>query len=301
VNLPSYPAAGKSHSDPKQPGWYPLRPLTVGEILRGAAQLTRRHFRVLGPIALLISLLSASATVGLLSAGGVLRSVADGSLLTVPAHPTPEQAAALWGPLVKVIGFASGGLLISLIGAPLLAAVAVGFAASSATQRSPVAPGLALARLKGRWALLLATSAAVAVLIAAGLVALVVPGVMLWLILMPVGPVIGMERLSFKASMRRAAALSRGFKGRILGVTVLALVIESVLSQLVSGIVVAAARALTDPVHIFLLRDGVSVLISMVTLPWLASVTAMLYIDIRMRREGLARALYATIARSDFS
>jgi len=289
VSLPPYPQPFRPAADAPQPGLYPLRPLTVGEILSTGFQVTRRHLAVLAPMALVVAGLNIAVTLGVLAANGSLHDFATGDYARLPANPTSADVAAIWRPLLKVMLGTAAGLTVSLVGSPFLAGVLTPFAAQAATSRTGDRTG-PFTRLRGRWGTLLAASVVAGVLTAAGFVLFVVPGVMLLLILMPLGPVLAMEGLPVKASFRRAAAVSRGFKGRLLGVTLLAALFAAI-AALVVGLLFGSAIDTGDPVRRLLLSQGLSLLVSLFTLPWVASVTAMLYIDIRMRREGLAQAL----------
>lgn len=291
VSLPPYPpsiASGSGFGAP-QPGLYPLRPLTVGEILSAGLQVSRRHLRTLGPIALVLALLNASVSLGVMAANGALHDFASGDYARLPATPTAAEFQALWATLSRVFAGIASGLVLALATSPFLAGVATPFTAQAATSRTGGSTG-PRARLAGRWGVLLAAAVGAGVLTAVGFALLTVPGVLLWLILMPLGPVTAMEGLPVGASFRRAAAVSRGFKGRLLGVALLAGLFASLVS-LVVGMLFGSAISTSDPVRHLLLTEGLSVLVSAFTLPFVSCVTAMLYIDIRMRREGLVQAL----------
>jgi len=240
-------------------------------------------------MALVIAGLNIAVTLGVMALNGSLHNFATGDYVRLPANATSADVAAIWPPFLKVMLATAAGATVSLVGSPILAGVVTPFAAQAATSRTGDRTG-PLARLRGRWGTLFAASVVAGVLTAAGFALFVVPGVMLWLILLPLGPVLAMERLPVKASIRRAAAVSRGFKGRLLGVSLLAALFAAV-AALMIGLLFGSAIDTGDPVRRLLLSQGLSLLVSLFTLPWVAGVTAMLYIDIRLRREGLAQAL----------
>lgn len=296
VSLPSYPNHAGGADRAPRPGLFPLRPLTVGEILSAALLLTRRHLAVLAPVGLLIGLLYAGATLGIAAVTGSLDELAKGSVPTLPSNPTAAELDAYLPYLGRLLFGTGAGLLVSLIGAPFASGVAAPFAAQAAVTRTGAVAG-PLARLKGRWGVLLAASVVAGVGTTLGFGLLVVPGVLLWLTLLPLGPVTAMEGLAVRGSLRRAAAVSKGVKGRILGVTLLAALFVGIFGFVVGALFGTLIHAM-DPVPRLLLTDGLTVLTSMLTVPFVASVTAMLYIDLRMRKEGLAPALAAAAGRA---
>lgn len=292
MSFPSYPSPTGPNAGGPQPGLYPLRPLRIGEIFGAALRVAWRHLAVLAPIALIFELLSSAALIGLLAANGALHSYATGDYLDLPANPTPAEVSTMLSYVThNILGALAATFLISLISAPILAGFAAPFAAIGATTPAGTNEA-ALARLKGRVGVLLGLGVVVGVATGIGFVLLFVPGVILWLMFMPAGPVAAMERLSIVDSMKRATAVSKGFKGRLLGVSILSALIAGGITLVASSILGNVVSS-SDPVRHLVLTQGLAVLIGSLIMPWSSSVTAMLYIDIRMRREGLAQALQA--------
>ncbi len=292
VNFPSYPSPSGPNAGGPQPGLYPLRPLRIGEIFGASLRVAWRHLAVLAPIALIFQLTSAVALIGMLAANGSLHDYATGDYLTLPANPTPAEVSAVLDYVVhNILGALAVTLLIGLISGPILAGFATPFAAIGATTVNGTNEA-ALARLKGRVGVLLGLGVVVGVVTGIGYLLLIVPGVILWLMLMPAAPVAAMERLSIPDSIRRGIAVSNGFKGRLFGVSALAALISGGISFAASSILGNVISS-SDPVRHLVLTQGLAVLIGSLLMPWSSTVTAMLYIDIRMRREGLAEALQA--------
>ncbi|SDO27227.1 hypothetical protein SAMN04515671_0390 [Nakamurella panacisegetis] len=300
MSLPPYSNPANSNLNAPQPGLYPLRPLQIGEIFGAAARVAWRHILVLAPIGLLIGVVSSAVEFAVMKANGSLEEFASGRLSTIDPQAGPAEIQAqisyLFSHLLPAVGAAG---LVSLIAAPVLAAVATPFAALGATTaEAPNSAGLA--RLRGRLGPLTGVAVLCGLAVAVGSVLLVVPGIIAWLMLLPAGPVVAMEKSSVVDSMRRAAALSTGVKGRLFGIMCLAGLITgaigfgaaAILGQLVSN---------SDPVVHLYLTQAIAVVVGALTLAWTASVTAMIYIDIRMRREGLAQALLASSQPSSFS
>lgn len=300
MSLPPYPTSANPNFNAPQPGLYPLRPLRIGEIFGAATKVAWRHILVLAPIGLIIGTLTSVVQFMVMNANGSLRRYASGELSTFDSNSTPTELDAqisyTFSHVLPALGLAA---LISIIFAPMLAAVATPFAALGAT--TTVAPNSAgLARLKGRWSAVVGVGVICGLAIGVGTVFLVVPGILAWLILLPAGPVSAMERSGVGDSIVRAATLSKGFKGRLFGI--------GCLTSLIVGAVNLGATSIIgqvisngDPLRHLYLTQVISVIVGSLTLSWLASVTAMLYIDIRMRREGLAESLYASSQPSSFS
>jgi hypothetical protein len=271
-----------------------LRPLRIGDIFGAAFRISWRHIMLLAPIALLFELIGTVVLVGMLAANGGLHSYATGDYLTLPPNPTPDDLTAVTNFLFQhLLAPLAVTAIISLITAPILAGIATPFAAVAAT--TPTATNsVATARLRGRLPVLLAVAVAVGLLTAFGFVLFIIPGLILWLALLPAGPVAVMERLPFADSIKRAFLLSKGFRWRLLGVSSLSALIAGGVS-LIATQILGSAISTTDPVPHLLLTQGLGVLLGALITPWSATVTAMLYIDIRIRREGLADALRAGV------
>lgn len=300
VSLPPYPSPTGPTNAGQQLGLYPLRPLRIGEIFAAALRVAWRHLTVLAPIALLVAVVALGVQLSLFAANGSLHDYASGQLLAVPANPTPAEAQALVNRLVQ--DFFPAVLLsslVSLIAAPILAGIATPFAALGATSTVST-NGAGLARLRGRWGVLLGTGVIVGLAIAVGSVLLVVPGIMAWLILLPAGPVAAMEGSTLGDSIKRAAVVSKGFKGRLFGVSILAGLISGAIGLVVSSII-GRLVSTEQPVSHLVVTSVATALVSALTVAWSSSVVAMLYIDIRIRREGLAQALTAAAGPSLYS
>jgi hypothetical protein len=109
-----------------------------------------------------------------------------------------------------------------------------------------------------------------------------------------------LERLGIWASVRRSWLLTRGFFWRTLGVLLLIALIVGVVSQVVTtplSLLFGAATALIDPnasfeayipaAVLYLLTILLSLVISAVTAVVQSAAVALIYIDLRMRKEGL--------------
>ena len=300
-----------------------LKPLGFGDFFDGSFRAIRHNPRVMIGLSALVlvvtNILVALPLVGLVTAGGLLDP-------TATAEPTEAQLVAMGGSLLALIptGFLQSVAIIVLTGMLIL----------SVTQ-SVVDRRLSTAELwrraKGRvwpligWSLLQSVGAGllVALALAPGIVLLVleefiggavalvllvlgalVLGAWGYVVLAFVPVVIVVERLGVLAAIRRSYRLVRGAFWRTLGILVLTAVIAGIVAQLLGtpfAIVGGLGLALleSNPTLAGIIYAGAVSLGSTVGLvlavPFLAAVVALLYVDRRIRLEGLDVTLARTL------
>jgi hypothetical protein len=305
-----------------KPGVIPLRPLGVGEILDGAVSTMRAHWRpVLGiavGIAVGIQLVSTVVT-------GLWFRDTSGleALQNNPEPTTAEILDAFNGTLssqsveipATMLGtvIATAMLTIVVSRAVLGRPVSIGDAWRDSRPLLPRLLGLSLLVLlmvTGAFALsitpglLLATTGSPgggsALALLGGLLGLVA-AVWLWVRYCLSAPALMLERQGAITSLRRSAKLVRGSWWRIFGIQLLALILVVVIELIVSiptallaalvggegieGMLSGEVTAITWP---YLIVVGIGTgIVSAVTLPFSAGVTALLYMDRRIRREAL--------------
>lgn len=295
-----------------QPGVVPLRPLGIGEIIDGAISTMRRHWKLqLGlsaAVVTAISVLQAGAlyllyrdTAALesgeftgpesdagvaanaaqfvtLAIGALAQMVLLGILVFVVSRAvlgedvTPSQAWAAARPhLWRLIGLSVLVMLLMgmLIGVPILVAVLV--AASGAP-----------------------TGAAISVAVVGELVA-VPTAVWIWVRLGVAAPALVLEKIGIGDAMRRSARLVRRSWWRVLGILLLSMVISTTLggiiqtpfliASLFTGLSLDGSEA--PGVWFYVLTTLGTAIAGTITYPFTAGVAALLYIDLRMRREAL--------------
>ena len=301
-----------------------LKPLGFGDFFDGGFRAIRHNPRVmigLSAVVLLVTnILVSLPLMGLVTAGGLL----DPATTTV--EPTGTQLAAVGGSLLALVpaGFLQSVAIIVLTGMLIL----------SVTQ-SVVDRRLSTAELwrraKGRvwplvgWsvvqsvggALLLALALAPGIVllvleeVIGGAVALVVLllgavvlGAWAYTVMAFVPVLIVVERLGVLAAVRRSYRLVRGSFWRTLGILVLTAVISSIVAQLLAtpfAILGAFGLALmeTNPTLAGVIyAAGVaagSTVGLVLAVPFLAAVVALLYVDRRIRLEGLDVTLARTL------
>ncbi|MBC7291599.1 MAG: glycerophosphoryl diester phosphodiesterase membrane domain-containing protein [Actinotalea sp.] len=321
------PDAGAFRPPPVQPGIIPLRPLSMTEIYDGAFRAIRANPRVMfgfsAVVVLAMSVLGALTQWALLPA--FLRAAAGttadldptgqlgvteafaGSLATVGLLPWLLVAGAvLTGLLTGSVSRSVIGqkvtvaelwhrhwrrtlllLVLAILQMVALVVLAVGVVGVVAVLAAADQPGLAVA------ALLVLGPAAIALGVWIGFRLLLLP------------PALVLEGNGVWATVKRAWRLTRGSFWRILGIYLLASVVVAIVGQVlavpVSVVAMIANPDPTSPVFLFS-TTLLSGLVQAISTVFLAAVVALLYIDLRIRREGLdvdlARAAEAA-ARAD--
>jgi len=106
-------------------------------------------------------------------------------------------------------------------------------------------------------------------------------------------PAIGAEDLGPVAALRRSARLTRRAFWRVLGIALLSIVVEEMFVTAVAILPTLVSAWLgTDGIG-WVLSVAVNLLTTMVTLPIVAGITVSLYLDLRVRTEGLDLELAA--------
>jgi len=319
---PSYPRWQSQPQAPK-PGVIPLRPLGVGEILDGAFTSIRRNPRAtLGIAALLLTasavitttlsliLLHYVGTVNLPSPGQQLTTAQTSRLLTRFAEVlAPTATVSLV--LAFIVDTALTGLLTVVIGRSVLGhKITAGEAWQIARPRMAALIGATLLIpliLVGLWAVyalvlvilavLHAPGALIGALAAIGAIAGIILTIWFTIMFRMAAQVVVLEREGPVRALGRSWRLVRGSFWRVLGITLLA-----------GLIVVVTAGVLQIPFSLFAAMAGggnsllpstggnvAGILISAVggvvagavARPISAGVAVLLYVDLRMRREGL--------------
>lgn len=327
ANAPGYGPPGGYLPPAVQPGIIPLRPLGLGEIFDGAFRAIRANPRVMfGLTAMVVSVAVALQTVVQWYVVGLL----SGALADATASFDPTGELALSESLAPTIG-----PLLTLPALALATTVLTGLLIVSVS-RSVLGQKVTIAEVwrgyRGRVGLVLVFTillSLVSALVLAALIGLVVlfaandstalavviglvGGVgfflaYIWVLVrtLLVPPAIMLEGAGFWSAVRRGWKLSRGSFWRLLGIYLL----TSIIVSIVQGLITAPASLIAtfvfqDPLSTAfgsLVLIGIANIIALtLTTVFTAAVVALLYVDVRMRREGLdvelARAAGATLA-----
>ena len=305
-----------------KPGIVPLRPLGLGELLDGAIQAMRANPRVmLGLSAIIVTLqqvvqvvglailtrpltaldaneqVSDAQLLGLVAGGGVtllvglalafvVQVILTGILTVVVSRCVLGQtmtAAEAWQTVRPRLWPLFG--LTLLVAAVLVAAVLVG-----------AVPALFVALVGGPGWLI----AVVAVL---GILAGVAVAIWLYVSLALSSPALVLEKQRVVAAMRRSRTLVKNAWWRTFGILLLTAVIVFAISAAVSFPFTALSLFFSGEngtsLPALILNGLAGVVAGVITFPFAAGVTVLLYVDRRIRREGLdlelARAAGVTI------
>lgn len=318
------PGAAPGWTPPPKPGLIPLRPLTLGTMLAAAFQVLRRNPRPMFGFALLVmagvTLVSLAvvgvvaffavtrmttatgtdldaitagsiAAIGLSALVPVILSLCAGALLQ--GIVVLEVARGTMGEKLRLGGLwrAAKGRIGALIGWTLLVTVAVVLALGIAG----VLIGLIIA-FGGTAGLVAGILLAIAAVAGAAVL-----GFWLGTRLCLVPSVLMLERLPLRAALSRSWSLTRGYFWRTLGIQLLVSVIVQVVTAIISTplqILLGFGSALINPngdetglivtvVVLYLITIVVAVVFGAIAAVVQAATTSLIYIDIRMRKEGL--------------
>ncbi|MEO6714536.1 MAG: glycerophosphoryl diester phosphodiesterase membrane domain-containing protein [Mycobacteriales bacterium] len=281
----SPPPVPQWQSAPK-PGITPLRPLGVGEILDGSFAALRHY-----PLAILSVCALAATFSGVTS-----------FLLVIATRDSPvgSDVPLLVNWFNGFVGMVTWGVINAAL------AVIIG----DAVLGRPVVRGAAWAQIRPRLGAIAGAAVVTSILLVVGFLVFVIPGIYLSVALAFTTPAIVLEGRGIIAAMKRSRALVSGAWWRTLGVLLLAGMICSFLYFVISVTFVAIAGA--DNLYALASSDvDFSVAqIAIVTLggiiAWtlvgaiMGGVSVLLYMDRRMRREGLDVALAQAAARSQY-
>ncbi len=319
---PSYPRWQSQPQAPK-PGVIPLRPLGVGEILDGAFTSIRRNPRATLGIAAL--LLTASAVITTTLSLILVHYVGTVNLPTPGQQLTTEQASHLLTRIGEVLAPTAAvsivlafivdtvltGLLTVVIGRSVLGhKVTAGEAWQIARPRLPALIGATLLIpliLIGLWvtyaivlvvlAVLHAPGALIGGLAALGAIAGIVLTIWFTIMFRMAAQAVVLEREGPVRALGRSWRLVRGSFWRVLGITLLAgliVVVTAGVLQIPFSLLAALAGggnsllpATGGNVAGILISAVGGVVAGAVARPISAGVAVLLYVDLRMRREGL--------------
>jgi hypothetical protein len=302
-------------------GIIPLRPLTIGEIFDGSIRAIRANpGTMVGFSAIVIAILTLLAAA---PQAFVLNTVLNSPLTSGDASENIEFSDAVdligAGGLSLLIGVLQFVLATTIVSGLLIVAV------DSAVRGQPLRPGRLWARTRSRLPavlglaclVLLSLPLVVGLAMVPGLVVVFLPGGgLVGAILLVVGALVGLvgyvglyfgiwavaapalllENLGVFAALRRSFRLVRGGFWRVFGIGLLTAVISYIVRNIFTVPFSLVGTALVSVTNLtgmsgalvqLLIGDIGTILAGAVLYPFTAGVTALLYLDLRMRREGL--------------
>ena len=265
-----------------------LRPLAVGEMIDAAIRLFRNNF---------VTLIKISAAVlGPLGLLQIIATVAVGpvdfaAFLDVGATPTPEEFFDQMGPVYLVLGVTSIfiGLGSVLVQGASITALAQVYQGIEPDWRSSLRAGL-------RRLLPLTVSTVIVYIVAGiGLVFCLAPGVFLWTMWSVSPAALVTEQKGPVSALSRSWELVRGRFWPTLGAVVLGYLLYYVASQIISTVtgVITVAGAMATESFSFIPSVIGTVLVSILSAPFLAAIVTIVYFDLRVRKEGYDLELMA--------
>ncbi|MHC6221583.1 DUF7847 domain-containing protein [Arthrobacter sp. MMS24-S77] len=298
----------------------PLRPLMFGEIMDGAFQTIRRNAKTMFGSALVVQAIKgASSGVATLGMLGIAQAPVDG-------FTTQSEAMQYLGPVLGVAAGTMGvSMLAMVLSAILQGVMAIPVARSALNRRTGFKQMWTLARsriwsLVGLGFLMLAGSLLFFVVIIV-LAALILTGLgpVGLLLVLPLGlgavvvyawvytklmvapAAVTVEELGVLAGLRRSWNLTARNWWRIFGITllvgfmvgVIAMVIQIPLSLASGGMTAvfsphaSAEQMTTTSVVLLVVSLVIAALVGAVGFAFQTSVAALIYMDLRMRRDGL--------------
>jgi hypothetical protein len=303
------------------PGIVPLRPLTVGEIYDGTIRAIRSNPRTMvGFSAIVIAVLTLLATG---PQALFLNAYLNSPLLQPQAGQTLELSdltdLAGAGALAAVVGVLQFMVATTVVSGLLIVAV------NSAVRGQILHPGELWVRCRGRLLALLGLACLVLlavllvwlVALAPGLIVVFLPGGKVFgAILLVLGtllaaacslalyfgfwavsaPALLLEKLGPFAALRRSYRLVRGSFWRVFGIGLLTALIAYIVRQiftvpfsLIGGVFTGfqGGKGFSGALIQLLITDIGTILAGAVVYPFTAGVAALLYLDLRMRQEGL--------------
>ncbi|MBO8195360.1 hypothetical protein ITI46_27465 [Streptomyces oryzae] len=320
---PAYPGnqAGGWRYPPQaaKPGVIPLRPLSIGEMLEGSFNAMRAHWRTALGISLVVAVLT--EIVSALTARFWLGDTSDLEALTRKDNPSIEELNnALADTLRSVSMTGVVGMLGTVIATAMLTVVV-----SRAVLGRQVTLGEAWRDARPQLLRLLGLLLLVPLLVSLALLGCLLPGLLtafagptelavsllalgllggtaaaawVWVRFCLAPPALMLEKQGLIAAMRRSAKLVRGSWWRILGIQLLTLLLVFAISFVVSiptaaiSAIASGGDTLANPATATdwpsLITSGIgAVIASTVSLPLTAGITALVYLDQRIRREAL--------------
>ncbi|HEY1616371.1 MAG TPA: glycerophosphoryl diester phosphodiesterase membrane domain-containing protein [Streptosporangiaceae bacterium] len=330
---PRYGGPGWDTAGAPQPGGIPLRPLVLGDILNGAITSMRRNpAATIGLAAIVLGIVGVITTVLSIV---LIGSIGDSANSFVSSNGSLNSAQL--GDTFASIGVVGlSAFVLTLIAASILTGMLTAVIGRGALgRRLGIGEAWALARPRigaiigvtllvfliiiVAWLPLTIITIALAALHLGPLAAIVgILGglamigltVILWTRLSLVTPVVVLERLSPVAALRRSWQLSNNSFWRLFGILLLTLLIVLVagfILKLPFDIVQALAGggfssiSVTSSVAGIIVSAIGTIVVGALTRPVTAGVTVLLYVDMRMRKEGLDLALREAAQRQEMT
>jgi hypothetical protein len=306
---PPFPGQQPQYQQPQyqqQPRWNPhglgkpgviaLRPLNIGDILDGAITAIRRHALLVLGVGAVVAVITAAIT--FVVQKYALANLADfaSTVELGPAATEAELRNALFG----TFGDAFLVLISSTLVSTFLLTVTTGLMAAvmgRAALGREVTFGIAWREVQPRLLPLLGVAFVYALLSTIGVMLCIIPGVLVWVFWALAAPALVLEHGTFREAFARSVKLISGAFWRVLGVLLLARIIESIFENIIqipfslgSGVfsqMFNPGKVAVPSTGDLLLASAGQIIAGTIAIPFVALVTVIVYLDQRMRREGM--------------
>ncbi len=264
----------------------PLRPLRVGEILDAGIKIYLRNARTLMALtAFVVVPVQILDAIVLLSTVSSSRDLPRGFFATTSTTSTGDAVASLGASAVLVV---SGVLIGVLTTIACVKAVSDIYLGADAGLRS------SLRFAMSRAGSLLWLEILMFLGLIAGFIALIVPGIWLYVAWYVAAPVLLIEGVKGRRALARSGALVRGRWWPAAGVALVTTVMVALIGGAIQALLfVIAGNGGSTVVGVIAVTVNSSIA-AIVTRPFQAAVTTVLYYDLRVRHEGFDVELLAT-------
>ncbi len=275
-----------------KPGVIPLRPLGIPELLDGAITAIRRYPKATIVPSFVVALgLGALDYLTALVSITMYRGVND-------LDPTTASGSDIVGIVGPTLFVALVGGVVQLVATVLLTGVITAVMGQAVLGRDvTLADAWAIVRPRA-WRLL-GLGLLVVLIVIVGLFICLIPGIILAVFLSVSSAALVLERSTVGAAIGRSWRLISGAFWRTFGALILMVIIYAVINVAISipfsipEFVAPSVDSATLTVNEtqFVINNAIatigSVIVSTITLPFIAAVLSLIYIDRRMRTEGL--------------
>lgn len=274
-----------------KPGVIPLRPLNVGEILDGSISTMRRHPGLVFGVSALVALVEAALTVA--ASIWLLSGMAN---IPQPGPAATREEALNY--LSQVLGQTGATLGVTLVITVLIRTFLTGFmtvVVGKAVLGRPITFREAVGELAPRLPGLLGVTVVYTLMAVIGSLFCLIPGIWLYALFSLASPALVLEHGRIGQSLTRSRLLVQGAWWRVFGILLLTGVCAAVIGYVIQipfnlsmGIGGSSMAELANASLTSQLLAGVGQVIAQTLVaPFVAGATALLYIDQRMRKEGM--------------
>lgn len=263
-----------------------LRPMSVGEIIDASIKLYFRHFSTLVKVSAL-----------LLAPMYVLQALVRISLLPPPAHPSPQapasplgflaphpvQPAAIWPVLAGELLVGVLALLAGQLAAgALVQAISKGYMGEAPSWREALR--VALSRLGS----ILLVGLMVGLGAVLGLLLFIAPGVYLYGAWAVVMPAVVLEGMKGRRALSRSRHLVKGRWWPTFGALAAGALLVAIVAAAIGGVLEAiSGLAVHNSAAEIIVAQALTGITGICLAPFTATLVAVIYFDLRTRKEGL--------------